>query len=797
MKLFRFLKSKPTTRQAILLAFIVFFTTNIFAEDFRSDTSTAFLSVLFGHVSSSFANVITGDLANPSLLGIVFNIFNGVVATIGSAIVLYIVVLSVMHSAHSGKPLGEKWSSLFLPVRVVGGAAMLLPNASGYCFAQVVTMWFILSGVTGADKVWDSVLSQLQLKGARAVTGVALEGQDVETLDDSGYGAFKGGTIYKGTYTPGTYNGWNYLKPMMNFAGCVGSMGIPSPEQARTKDGVAIPTTTPACDYPTGVCDTTQIPINIACTSPVCEQVVTVGAPSQEKCGSLSFGPLVNMSPAIKAKFVNRMIDELLVPHAQVVRKLLLTGKLKFDDGQTVYDLKSLNATEYADISQQFTASNPLPKFADIVNSSIAEEIAAQAKAKVNPINLKIGWIGAGSTYYSAIKSGGTVNVNTKVSDYIGFPQNIAARPSRINNMFISTIDQIPRVSSASAALGADVDAQFEVGYSNPLLSIIGLGVPLLIELVITEVLDTSELLGYPKTMDLTNANDIRKALNTDPLAKVAKAGAKITGQVETIIFGFMTAFILAVGISVILPSLPYFYFVPAVITLGLTAFGLAVGVMLVFYPIGMIMNVYVPLIPFLIYTSGVVGWMLLCVEAMAAAPIVALGLMHPNGADEMLGSAEAGLKLLINLMLRPALMVAGLVAGIITVRISLLYFNVFIKMLVDIKYLPITSLGAVGAVTMIYIGLISIIAHKCFGLINEIPNKVMAWIGASGSSVGGEQEFLQDAKGGTEKGGNIAQDIGAKGKAGAQAGQSAGKYAGSFMQKPSAGPSEAELGAG
>ena len=789
MHLLRFLKLKPITKtkqQAILLAFIIFFTTNIFADDFRSDTSTAFLSVLFGHVSSSFSDVITGDTANPSLLGIVFNIFNGVVATIGSAIVLYIVVLSVMHSAHSGKPLGEKWSSLFLPVRVVGGAAMLLPNASGYCFAQVVTMWFILSGVTGADKVWDSVLSQLQLKGTRAVTGVPLEGKDVETLDDSAKGSVN-------------FNGWDYLKPMMNFAGCVGSMGIPSPEIARTKDGAPIPTTTPACDYPPGVCDATQIPINIACTSPVCEQVVTVGTPSQEKCGSLTFGPLVSMSPTVKAKFVQRMIDDILVPHAEQVRGLLLTGKLKFDDGQTVYDLKTLDSAEYTDISQKFSASNPLPKFADIVNKSIAEEIAAQAKAKVNPINLKIGWIGAGATYYSAIKSGGTVNVNTKVSDFIGSPQNVAARPSRVNNMFISVIDQIPKVnSSAASPLGADVNAQFDVSYNNPLLTIIGLGVPLLIELVITEVLDTSELLGYPSNLDLTNAADIRKALNTDPLAKVAKAGAKITGTVETMIFGFMTAFILAVGIAVILPSLPYFYAVPAVITLGLTAFGLAIGVALVFYPIGMIMNVYVPLIPFLIYTSGVVGWMLLCVEAMAAAPIVALGLMHPNGADEMLGSAEAGLKLLINLMLRPALMVAGLVAGIISVRISLLYFNVFIKMLVDVKYVPITSLGAVGAVTMIYIGLISIIAHKCFGLINEIPNKVMTWIGASGSSVGGEQEFLQDAKGGTERGGKLAADTAAGAKSGAQMGKSAGSYASSFYgKKPAGGPSDAELGAG
>ncbi len=50
---------------------------------------------------------------------------------------------------------------------------------------------------------------------------------------------------------------------------------------------------------------------------------------------------------------------------------------------------------------------------------------------------------------------------------------------------------------------------------------------------------------------------------------------------------------------------------------------------------LGALLAIYIPLVPYLIFTVGVVGWLLLVVEAVVAAPIMAVSFMLPAN-DEM-----------------------------------------------------------------------------------------------------------------------------------------------------------------
>lgn len=88
---------------------------------------------------------------------------------------------------------------------------------------------------------------------------------------------------------------------------------------------------------------------------------------------------------------------------------------------------------------------------------------------------------------------------------------------------------------------------------------------------------------------------------------------------------------------------------------------------------IGMTTAYYVPLIPYMIFTFGAIAWFMAVVEAMVAAPIVALGIIHPEGHDAF-GKGEAAIMILMNVFLRPAMMIIGFIVGI-----SLSYVGVWL----------------------------------------------------------------------------------------------------------------------
>jgi defect-in-organelle-trafficking protein DotA len=80
---------------------------------------------------------------------------------------------------------------------------------------------------------------------------------------------------------------------------------------------------------------------------------------------------------------------------------------------------------------------------------------------------------------------------------------------------------------------------------------------------------------------------------------------------------------------------------------------------------IGFLTAYYIPFLPYTIFTFGSIAWLMAVVEAMVAAPIVALGVTHPEG-EGPFGKAEQAIMILMNVFLRPSLMIIGYIAGII-----------------------------------------------------------------------------------------------------------------------------------
>ncbi|MFI4918343.1 MAG: type IVB secretion system protein DotA [Legionellales bacterium] len=123
------------------------------------DYSVVFLGNLFGIVDG----VLHGS--GSQIMGAMFAVFNSAVLALGGIIIMYTLMVSTMNTAHEGQMLGQKWSSIWIPVRSTAGMALLIPKASGYCMMQIFVMWVVVQGVGAADKVWNAALSYLNRGG--------------------------------------------------------------------------------------------------------------------------------------------------------------------------------------------------------------------------------------------------------------------------------------------------------------------------------------------------------------------------------------------------------------------------------------------------------------------------------------------------------------------------------------------------------------------------------------------------------------------------------------------------------
>lgn len=795
-----------------LILILALFTPSVFAADFTKDVSTNFLAILFGGVADSFEAVL-GSADEPSLLGTAFYYFNFFIATVGAAMVGYITSVALMNSATSGTPLGQKWHSLFLPIRVTFGAGMLMPFASGYNTAQIITMWFILTGVNGADIVWNNVSNKIGLEGDKAISGQALAESEKMSFDDK-KSFFKGGgndvesfltcaALYQAKeHDPNDPPGTNNRSLRCGYH-C--SEGIPSKNNKQDIADII------------GLSSEEASKCKISCDSGIIAPASPILVNSKN-CGYLNMN-VKNLDPALKSGYLNSVVNILNGTVNTISSDVIPTTDGKYSVGPYRYNDPLLNQTE---------KNNMAMVIKNIWQTAVYYARLQEINGKNDNIckDLKkaqtLGWIAAGFDYYWLIQVGNKCGKNAHemspkdvVSKNISSSLQLASSAINfekiydqgekasgeqgiyttgvwpISNSIYGQIDEgKSKTKPNSTSLGTiDVNASFDIDFKSQAIPVFDKILDLLVA-QINSMLDVKNLFGYNKSIDIMDIDSIKGALSVDPLHNIASLGNKTAVFVENLFMVSITASISMLVASATLPSWP-----TGVFMIGFVAFGLLMGIFMflsLFYPVALVMSVYIPLIPFVIYFTGVVGWLATCVEAMAAAPIVAIGLMSPNG-DDVLGQAEQGIKLLINLMIRPALMILGLVAAIILVRISLLIFSLGIQLVYNNGNGVLGTIGSAGgaiAIAYVVVMTITVIVHKSFNLINLVPDKVLTWIGATGTSIAGEaQELMQKTEAGAKEGGELpSKGVGAISKGVDQATSKAKSGSGGLKPPPGEG---------
>ena len=169
-----------------------------------------------------------------------------------------------------------------------------------------------------------------------------------------------------------------------------------------------------------------------------------------------------------------------------------------------------------------------------------------------------------------------------------------------------------------------------------------------------------------------------------------------------------------------------------------------------VFLPLllyGLALAYYLPAIPFIRWISALIGWIILVVEALVAAPLWLCAHALPDGDGAAGQHGKRGYFLMLGIFLRPPLMVTGFFAAVILMnvlgRILGASFEMFVGGTAQTKMLGITGTFSM----LVILGIVVIMAaNKFFSLIHYLPEHFTNWIGQQFQGMG-EKEDQSGAK--------------------------------------------------
>lgn len=154
----------------------------------------------------------------------------------------------------------------------------------------------------------------------------------------------------------------------------------------------------------------------------------------------------------------------------------------------------------------------------------------------------------------------------------------------------------------------------------------------------------------------------------------------------------------------------------------------------------GGFLSYVVPNMPFFLWLGAIIGWALLVIEAMIAAPLWAVMHLHPSG-DDVTGKGGNGYTLVLSLLLRPILLVFGFIASLVILQVfGQLYNAIFVDVFLmntadDTNWLMmIITFLASG---LVYAGGLWVIIKKSFGVTTDLADNLLNWIGSSSGKLG------------------------------------------------------------
>jgi len=173
----------------------------------------------------------------------------------------------------------------------------------------------------------------------------------------------------------------------------------------------------------------------------------------------------------------------------------------------------------------------------------------------------------------------------------------------------------------------------------------------------------------------------------------------------------------------------------------------------------GFILAYYLPLLPFIRFTLGAVGWFAAVFQAVLGMPMLMLGSISTSKGGIILGPQRGKYMMIVEIFFRPILMVFGMIGAILILSLATYIFTDLYNFAwgvsaasADATYISPTTLIAGFAYVGIYVSTMYTIANTSFKMIDDVPQQVISWMGGgAGYNMGGPEAVLGAAEKGIQ----------------------------------------------
>lgn len=700
-----------------------------------TDHSVDMLRSIFGPAIDALVTGADPDTVSAAnnVIATMMSFFNSGILIVGTLIVSYVAAMGTINTANDGEAMGRNWSSLWTPVRIVAGGAVLLPTASGYSFIQLVVLMFALWGVGFANGTYKTGMAI----GVLSPDGV------VQGVNDPG--SFYGLRDFGKQYLAASYcaRAANQIYPGAQVS------AAPSADKTTTNGG--------RTEYLFQIKD---------------RNATTNLGGGEPLCGTVSISQYT-AQPAKDATGIEAALEQLRAA-AQNAKIQAATNLMT--------DLEAWVNTWPDDISGDWSNVDSA-KFNELVNSAETQVAAALMAALSDTTAVKSGFQSLATSLTSEgwAMSGGWYQ---RVGEVRG---RIAAITSEsVGSVSAPSLSALPADAAASRLIGSvttvteaiskksEIKGNYKAPTSGPgdLTSVIpkdaqsdiNIGsinadfdakVSLWINSMMESMVEMATGANTSGTTPLCGtAGQMGGSLNRmkciGDYLTVARAGigaadvAIKTGATALRVVAGTLSSVKGVGTGLDLDKVvtPIWDWVIEVPVKQLAMMATYIE------PMAFYFGVFLPSLPYVIFMTVVVGWILAVLQSLIAAPLWAV--MHMTPDRTFVGSQSQGYLLLLSLFARPALAVVGLFAAML---VSDPIIDFIAKGFFAMRGAVVTSTGTVGAISsflsfawwfMVFGLTLLPVLYMTFGLPQILPDHVLRWIGAGVSDLGETQAVGQ-----------------------------------------------------
>lgn len=739
-----------------------------------TDASVTMLRRIFGPVVDALVSGVDPNTvaASSNILATMFSFFNSGILVIGSLIVSYVALMGVTNTANDGEAMGKSWSSLWTPVRIVAGGAVLLPTASGFSFIQLVVMLFALWGVGFANGTYKVGMAMGILSPDGVVQGVNAPGTYYGLREfgrqylAASYCARAANTIYADTSGSG-------VSPQVMAAG---TRDKEIQTNGRTEYTFYIKDRNTATNLAGGepFCGTVNVARYVAqpMTDVTAAALEQLRANVQEKKVISATGMMQEID-----QWVNTWPSDINQPGWNAVDSDKFNTIVKKYEDQVATNLAASISGDQAGVDAGLTAfSTALTSDGWAAAGGWFQRVGMVRGQISNVMSESVGSVSAPSL--SALPSDAraslltnsvttvTEAINKKAEEKPSYAASTTAKPEDL----ASLIPKDAKSDINPGSIKANMDAKMSSFVNNTMLSVVEIATG-------ANGAGTTPLCGTAGQM----GSSLNRMKCVGDYLAVARAGIlvadvaiKTTATALRVIAGSLSS-VKGVGTGLDLDKIvtPLWDWVIEVPIKQLAIMASYIE------PLAFYFGVFLPSLPYTIFMIVVVGWVLAVLQSIIAAPLWAV--MHMTPDRTFIGSQTQGYLLLLSLFARPALAVVGLFAAIL---ISDPIIDYIATGFFSMRGAVVSSTGGVGAIAefltfawwfMVFGLTLLPVLYMTFGLPQILPDHVLRWIGAGIGDLGETSAVGQMRGGVAAAGAGVAASGGKSGGGSARLGGGGG----------------------